>query len=320
MNKLFLFWRILTTLLFICLFQSCILSADEPSPLAFTEEKPGVFVFDTGSLKGSLIGTEKTQGINSLIDTNTNIEIAKSPGLFSFYRLLSVNQRWADDFRYRQKTSQVLSDGSVQTVWEHVPDYPVDLTANFRWINKNTLDLGITFSPKIMMRNVEVFLSNYINNDFKGYVYADKTFMLPGKAAFLPADVGGVNDFLYGTYLAFPRDQRSAQIVYDGRWEKGLHPVHFSVTRFYKHPMFLKKDQASKLCVLIMAKRDDCFSLEMSYNREPEDNISNHSSVYFSLFGEDMEADAVWKTVVRLVVDVDIDEEKALELYREFLQ
>ncbi|MBD3265245.1 hypothetical protein GF373_01125 [bacterium] len=313
------FYLFCTLPFLLCCIACVSIHAQQDASLAFQSAGDGVFTFNTGAYKGVLHGSKKPQGLRSLVDGQSGMEISKLPGLLCFYRLLSVNQRWERDFRERDTAANLLADGALQVTWSPEEDYPIELIATYKWKAKNILDLGITFTPTRMMRDVEVFLSSYFNKKLKGYVYADKTFMLPGKPAFLPADVKGPADFLYGTYLAFPRDPRAAQIIYDGRWEKGLHPVHFSVTRFYKYPLFVKKDPASGTSALLMARPEDCFSLEMSYNREPADNIANHSSVYFSLFGEDLRAGETRHTTIRLVLGNKIEEQEALRFYHEYL-
>jgi hypothetical protein len=315
---------LLKKFIFIAVASLLLLSANQgtpqPNPLSFQSARDGIFTFDTGAYKGELYAAKNPQGLHSLIEKETDMQLAKNPGIFSFYRLLSVNHRWKKDFRERETSAKLLSDGALQIIWKAQPDYPVDLIATFRWVSPKILDLEVAFTPRILMRGGEVFLSSYFNKKLKGYVYADNTFMLPGESDFLPADVTGEHDFLYGTYLAFPRDPRAAQMIYDGRWQKGSHPVHFSVTRFYKLPMLLKKEEESGTGILLMTKPEDCFSLEMSYNRSVPDNIADHSSVYFSLFGEDLRPGQTRRAVIRMVIDTNITREKANRFYDEYLK
>lgn len=290
------------------------------TPVLFQQEEEGVFSFDTGLYKGVLHAGKTPQGLVSLIDKSRNLELAHAPGIFSFYRLLSANHRWHGDFRDRPVTAALQEDGSVLVQWHPQDEFPVAMRARFAWTNASTLDLTLAFTPTIPMRDVEVFLSSYIHPLFKAAVFADPTFMLPGSPGFLPVDVTSETDLLYGTYLAFPRDQRAAQVIYDGRWEKGQHPVHFAVTRFYHVPMALKAESLEGLGLLFMAKRDDCLAVEMPYNREPDDPISAHSSVYFSLFGEDLPVKQERMAHLRLVLDHAVNNGKAMRHYQRFLE
>lgn len=287
--------------------------------LVFTQgEEAGTYKFDTGIVRGIFNGEKNSQGFISLIHNATDKELAHTPGLLSFYRLLSANTRWPTDFRDRNRTAQLTDQGALLIHWPSEEGSPVQVSAIFNWRSPDTLDLGIEMIPSIDLRDGELFLSSYLDLSMKAYVYADATFMEPGQPAFLPGDVRGVDDLLYGAYLAFPRNGAAAQKLYDGRWERGLHPVHWAVTRFYKQPMLLKQD-TDGLGVLIMARPQDCFSVEMSYNREPPDGIAGHSSAYLSLFGEDLHAGEPRRTTVRMKVGEKIDEVKALEWFEEFI-
>ena len=48
------------------------------------------------------------------------------------------------------------------------------------------------------------------------------------------------------------------------------------------------------------------------------DGIANHGSVYMSLLGKDIEAGASERAQVRLVVDRNLSNERAVELYEQY--
>ncbi len=288
--------------------------------LSFTPDGDGFYSFDTGVIKGKLRADDQSQGIPTFVDKEAGIELAygkNNPGIFSYYRLFTTNKRWGDTARGWKKTAEVLEDGSVKITWPPHEDHPFQMTAVYRWISPNTLDLETTVTPEIDMPDFEVFLSSYFNNFFKSYVSLKPKQHNPGENLFVPADV---NPLVIGTYLAFPRDRESAQIINDGRWKYGPHPVHFSTTRYFAYPLCMKKDESHNITLLIMSRPQDCFAIEMPYNMIPPDGIAAHNSIYLSLFGKNFQAGETAKAITRLVAERDITGNQAVSLYQEFIQ
>ncbi len=58
--------------------------------------------------------------------------------------------------------------------------------------------------------------------------------------------------------------------------------------------------------------------MSMSYNMDPPDNIANHGSVYMSLLGKNIEAGASERAHVRLVVERNLSNQLAVELYEQY--
>ena len=287
--------------------------------LAFKATEDGFFLFDTGVVIGKLRADDKSQGIPTLIDIKTGVELAyggNNPGIFSHYRVLSANKRWGDTARAWPKSSKLLRDGAVQIHWPAEPDHPIEMTATYRWKSPDTLDLETIVKPEKDMQCFEVFLSSYFNKNFKSVVYVKPPLHVPGTPAFLSPDV---NPLVAGTYLAFPRDRRAAEIIYDGRWEYGPHPVQFSITRFLASPLCMKQDLKNGITFVIMSRPEDCFAIETPYNMDPPDGVAGHHSMYMSLFGEDIQAGRTAHAYTRLIVGRNISDQRALDSYREYL-
>ena len=280
----------------------------------------GLFAFDTGVVKGELRADDASQGFHRFVDVKSGTALAyghDNPGILSYYRLLSAGERWGEDFRAWPKSAKILPDGAVQIHWLPRDDHPVELTATYRWRLPDTLDLETIIRPEPDVARVEVFLSSYFDKDFRSRVYVQAPRHAPGKPHFMPLDA---NPMIVGTYLAFPRDLRAAQLVYDGRWERGRHPVQFSVTRFLAAPLALKRNIKNGVTVVVMARPEDCFAIEAPYDKEPPDGVAGHCSLYLSLFGQDLKAGQTARAHTRLVVGQDIAEQGALDLYQKFLE
>ncbi len=297
------------------------LSAD----LAFKPAEQGWVSFDTGALRGKLQADAKSQGIPTFIDVSTGTELAHgggNPGILSFYRLLSANKRWGDMARgdmFRQWPQDVktLPDGAAQVHWPSRDDHPVDVTATFRWTTPTTLDLETIAKPGQDMPAFEVLLSSYFNKNSQNGAYVQAPVDAPGKPYFLTPQG---NPLVAGTYLAYPRDLRAAQNIFDTRWEQGSHsPIQWSVTRFLAAPIALSRDVKTGITVVLMARPQDCFAIRMPYNQTPPDRVSAHHSIYLSLFGGDLKAGQTARALLRLTVGRDITDAKAVELYNAFL-
>ncbi|MBI2480537.1 MAG: hypothetical protein HYV60_18495 [Planctomycetia bacterium] len=288
---------------------------EEPRSLSFTAVGDRLFDFDTGVVRGQLRANGKYQGISSLIDVETGKELTRSAGIFSYYRVLSTDRRWGDAARDWPMTATLLPEGAVRIDWPAADDHPFEMTATYRWISPTTLDLETIVRPRQSMPRFEVFLSSYFDLNFKALAYAKPMRPVDGPAEFIMADV---NPLVRGSYLAFPTDQQAAQMFFDRRWapENGLVP--WAVTGVLGAPLALKRDVDSDITFLLMSRPTDCFGLSMSYNMDPPDGIANHGSVYMSLFGTDIAEGESERAHVRLVVERQLSNQRAVELYERY--
>jgi hypothetical protein len=291
----------------------------ESTKLGFEDAGNGYFTFDTGAARGRLRADRAGQGLTEFVDVKTGKDLAHAGGigLLSYYRLLSAGERWGTDFRAWPKSAKRLDDGAVEVTWAAAEDHPVEMTATYHWAAPDALDLDTVIRPTRDLAGAEVFVSSYFNPDTRARVYVQPPRHAEGKTAphFLPFDA---TPYTVGTYLAFPRDLRAAEMLYDGRWERGQNPVQFSVNRFFAAPLVIKHDTASGSTALLMARPEECFSIEGSYDKDPPDGVAGHHSIYFSLLGQNLKAGQSAKARMRLVIGRDLSEERVKELYVEF--
>lgn len=283
--------------------------------LHFHRQDNNLYRFDTGVLRGTMLAGGKVQGIVSLVDCETGIELAHQPGVLSYYRVFANGTRFPDA-RVSPNHAVLGEDGSLKVEWGAECGYPFSLQAIYQWTAPVQLDLETVVTAREPCSGLEVFLSSYFVEGFKGYIYAKETFLENRPACFLAAEVSPLT---LGTYLAFPRDRESVRSVFDGRWELGEHPVQWSITQFYGYPLAMKQDAANKRTFLMMSHPDDCFAVLMSYDKEPPDGIASHRSLYFSLFGGRLEAGATTRARTRLIFTRQITSEEAVQLYQTFL-
>jgi len=289
--------------------------ADGSGSLNFSDAGDRLFDFDTGVVKGRLRANGKYQGISSLVDVKTGRELTRSAGIFSYYRVLSTDQRWGHAARDWPMTAKLLADGSVQIDWPAKEDHPLEITAVYRWKSPTTLDLETVVRPQRSMPRFEMFLSSYFDLGFKAIAYVKPMRPVDAAPEFLMADV---NPLVRGNYLAFPKDRQAGQMFFDRRWapENGL--VSWAVAQVLGAPIAIKRDIRDGITFLLMSRPEDCFALSMSYNMDPPDAVASHSSVYMSLFGRDIQAGASERACVRLVVDRNLSNKRAVELYEQY--
>lgn len=290
--------------------------ADAPN-LKFDPAGEQIFAFDTGVVKGQLRANGECQGLSSFVDVETGKELTRSAGIFSYYRVLSIDRRWGQAARDWPMTGTLLPDGAVQIDWPPAADHPLDIRAVFRWRSPVMLDLLTTVRPQVMMPGFELFLSSYFGMSFKAYAYTQPLRSPEMKPLFVPADV---NPLVQDSYLAFPTSRRAARMFFDDRWAPANGFVPWSVTQMLAAPIGMKRDPSSGLTFLLMSCPEDCFAINMSYNMDPPDGVAGHSSVYMSLFGKDIQAGESAQAHVRLVVERDLSDERAIELYEQYIR
>jgi len=289
--------------------------------LSFHAVGDGVFSFDTGVVNGTFQANDAGQGLTRLIHTKTGVEFVGEgwPGLLGFYRLLAVNRRWGDRGSTWPKRATVLPNGGLQIVWPAHDEHPFELTAMFRWVAPDTLDLVAGVRPREKLERFELFLASYFRAASKGYVYVKKGLhWRKPPASFVPMEM---NPLVAGTFLAFPRDLDAVRLFYDGRWQQEPHPVQFSMLRFLAAPLTLRHNAEHDVTFAMMARPEDCFAIETSYDKEPagDDMIARHRSIYLSLFGQDVAAGQRAQAHCRFVIGQHLSHERAIGLYETFV-
>lgn len=286
--------------------------------LSFTPAERGQFTFDTGTFKGRLTATDKQQGLTSLVDVKTGRELTKGRadiGLFTYYRFLSTDRRFGEMGWLMPKSAERAADGTVRIVWPPQPDTPFELTATYKWVRPDALDVETSLRPERDMPKFEIFLASYFADAFRCKVYLKPGRYAKGEPELAAADVSPLTR---GLYYAFVRDLQAAQIVCDGRWVRGSNPVDWAITRYLAGALAVQEDRAGGVTCAVMARPEDCFSIYVSYNMDPPDGVADHHSAYLGLFGRDLKAGQTARTTTRLVVFSKPTTEQILSEYRAF--
>jgi hypothetical protein len=281
----------------------------KPLNLQFVPGEARSFSFDTGVLKGVLRQEGRSIGLVPVTYTADGTEITGGEGLFNHYRVFTLGKRYGYGARRWPSTAELHADGSVEVLWTPTPERPFELRGTYSWVTPNTIDLVTVVHAEAKLEVFEVFLASYYQPPFiDSQVWASRDPRGDDKAGFVSADQE------LGVWLAFPRDERAADVIGDGRWKLEPHPLAWTMMPNFALPLAIRRDPGSGLTVIVMAQRDDCFGIFTPYGEE------KHYSNYMSFFGHDIEAGESASARSRLVVLPDPTEAETLEIVNEFLK
>jgi hypothetical protein len=277
--------------------------------LRFGQCEDGSFTFDTGALKGVLRQEGKSIGLVPVTHTADGLAIATGEGLFNHYRVFTHGKRYGYGARRWSSTAELHTDGSVEVRWPATPDRPFELRATYRLAAPDAVDLVTVVRAETKLEAFEVFLASYFRPAFTdSRVWASRDPRGELEAGFVSADRE------LGEWLAFPRDERAAKVIDDGRWALEPHPLEWTLMPSFALPLAIRRDPRSGIAVIVMTQHDDCFGIFTPYGEE------KHISNYMSLFGHDIEAGETASAHSRLIVLPDPTQAEILGIAGTFLK
>ena len=280
-----------------------------PDKLAFTAKEDGGYEFDTGILCGGLREAGKGLGLTSAVHIPTGTTLNGAYGLLSYYRVFTTNKRYGTAAWSWPSTSKLLPDGAVQVAWPAADDRPFEMVAVYRFDDDSTLDVETIVKAGEDLNKFEVFLASYFHESFplpKVLVTPDPKIV--GKRTFMTAKKS------FGDWQMFPRNNEVVPIIRDGRWKKEPNPVDWTIMPPMAKPIAMRRGSKTAPTAILMAPPDDCFAIATPYEGE------SHYSVYFSLFGRDIEAGQTARARLRLVVKNITSNREILNLYQKYIE
>ena len=202
----------------------------------------------------------------------------------------------------------MLSGGAVESVWSADAEHPFEMRVVYRWKAPNILDATTSVIAQKDLLGFEVFLASYFDGFAKSLVYVNACPETEGKAAFLEAKRAG------GQWQMFPRDAQAAELVQDGRWQRPPNPVEWKIMPSLAGPLAMRRDAKTGLVGLVMARPADCFAVSTPFSGE------DHRSIYFSLFGRDLNAGQKATARSRLVIARGLSDREAIATYQAYLK
>lgn len=236
------------------------------------------------------------------IPTNTRVTTEDAKGAMpqfglSLFRVLA-RSAYLTELRATQM-SVIPRDDGIELVWEPTIRHQAKISAIFVPKEPNIIDLEINVEGYAHYQDYEILLSNYVAPGFTSGIYIRKDdFHNPEAEKIEPKD----NLVYHGMFNFFPRDERAANILNDGRGQRGRWYWRVACGRLYAYPMnFFSNDTVD---ILMMGRREDVSAVGVTYaGDESTDGVADHRSQYISLFGKDLHPGEGWRTNVRLVID-----------------
>jgi hypothetical protein len=277
--------------------------------LAFAQSKDSGYEFDTGILRGRLREAGKALGLTSAVHVPTGTALNGASGILSYYRVFTTNKRYGHAAWDWPNSSKLLPDGAVQVTWSQADDRPFEMAAVYRFRDSSTLDVETIAKANEDLSKFEVFLASYFHESFP----LPQIFVTPdpktvGKRTFMTAKKS------FGDWQMFPRNYDVLSIIQDGRWQKQPNPVDWKIMSPMAKPIAVRRGSKETPTAILMAPLDDCFAISTPYEGE------GHYSVYFSLFGRDIEAGQTARARLRLVVTKVDSNREILKLYQHYIK
>ena len=283
-------------------------AAAVPDALSFKPtDTAGEFRFNTGTLKGVLRGEGKSLGLLPFTHTPSDTPIVKWPGVFTYYRLFTTNQRYGESARETPSEVTLLPDGALKVQWAATPERPFDLSGIYRWTDAKTLDLETVVTAKEKLPNFEVFLSSYFAEGFQG----SATYAAPAAEGNRPGFL--MSEEEQGKWHVFPRNKAAVDIVQDGRWTIPPSPVDWVVRPCFTAPLIYRVNPEAGIAAVLMAPPEDCFALLTPCQSE------SHRSMYLALFGRTIAAGETAQAHARFVLVENQSETTILDQYHSYL-
>ena len=234
-------------------------------------------------------------------------------GLLNFYRVL-ISGGYLTELRAEKPLVKPEKDG-VTLTWLPTIRRQANVTIRFTFREPNIIDMDMSVETLANYPGFEILLSAYLAPGFVSGAYVAKEEFGP----VVPEQIRITDQpMIHGIWPFFPRDEAGANILTDGRHQKGRWYWRMAVGRRYGMPMaFFNKGDVD---VLLMGRPEDVYAVGATYEGDPEtDDIAAHRSFYLSLFGEDLVAGEGRRTQMRMIIgEFGSDPEEHASLYEAF--
>ncbi len=217
------------------------------------------------------------------------------------YRILS-HDGWHGEAREMPHRFMPGDDG-YEIQWPADIGHPVRLGMVVKASGQGTFDVRLRAEILAPIRSYELFQSWYFSPGYQGGAYvvpmADETPTAPGLLQVCPLDV----DIYREMYISFPRDERAAEMLCDGRWQRGRHFTRFLPCRYYALPLGFYANPANNIGIVMMGQRRDVFSVNLAYHSDnPQSAVGQHNSFYLSLLGRDVQPGETVEADYRMII------------------
>ena len=268
-----------------------------------------VMKFNLSQLSG-VVNFSKSHHFSEVRYTPSNMLISPDGSEMEHVGLLNLTE-----LREEKPLVKAEKDG-VTLTWLPTIRRQANVTIRFTFREPNIIDMDMSVETLINYPGFEILLSAYLAPGFLSGAYVAKEEFGP----VVPEQIRITDQpMIHGVWPFFPRDEAGANLLTDGRHQKGRWYWRMAVGRRYGMPMaFFNKGEVD---VLVMGRPEDVYAVGVTYEGDPEtDNIAAHRSLYLSMFGEDLVAGEGRRTQMRMIIGkFGSDQNKHVSLYEAFL-
>jgi len=283
--------------------------AGPPGVLAFSPAGSNGYTFDTGVVRGKLRADGMSKGLSSVRHVPTGLELDRSLGLCSHYRVFTAGKRYGVAAWEWPSAATLERDGSVMVHWPANSERPFELRARYRWATPNALDVETSVVARGTLEKFESFLACYFAPAFSNsLVYVQEQPHKTEGPGFLSAEK------TLGPWLAFPRDNAATALIRDGRWKLPPNPVDWVVMPEFAKPIGVRSAPTAGLTAVLMAAPDECFAICTPEETDP------HDSLYLSLFGRDLAPGETARARTRLLIGDRLSAADIMAAYENYLR
>ena len=278
-----------------------------------------VMEFNLSQLSG-VVNFSKSHHFSEVRYTPSNMLISpdgsgmEQVGLLNFFRVL-IRGGYLTELREEKPLVKAEKDG-VTLTWAPTIRRQANVTIRFTFREPNIIDMDMSVETMINYPGFEILMSAYMAPGFVSGAYVAKEEFGP----VVPEQIRITDQpMIHGVWPFFPRNEAGANLLTDGRHQKGRWYWRMAVGRRYGMPMaFFNKGEVD---VLVMGRPEDVYAVGVTYEGDAEkDNVAAHRSLYLSLFGEDLAAGEGRRTQMRMIIgEFGSDQNKHISLYEAFL-
>ena len=211
------------------------------------------------------------------------------------------------------------TDDGIVVQFQPTAAHHAQLQVTVSIAEEDSIDCTIDVTSHAYYPDYEVMISAYFAEGLRPAVYIGPG--VRGATTELEWVAPVENPVYRDMYLAFPRDERAASLLSDGRWQRGRHFTRFAGARYYGLPLGVYAHDDSDLDVLLMGRPEDVFAVSMAYHSDnPLDDVGQHRSLYLSLFGRDIYPGQRIRTTCRMQLgEFGNDSAQHVRQYERFL-
>jgi len=262
----------------------------------------------------------KSHHFNNVIYKPTGMKVSPDgermagAGMLNFFRVL-IEGGYLTELRVEEALLEPKDDGIILT-WMPTIRRQARIEVQFTFKKPNIIDMDLRVETLTNYPKFEILLSAYLAPGFESGVYVAKEEFGPT----VPEQIRLVDQpMIHGIWPFFPRDEAGANLLTDGRHQKGRWFWRMAIGRRYAMPLAFFSNNG--VDAILMGRPEDVYAVGATYKGdEQNDNVAGHRSLYLSLFGEDFKAGEGRRTQMRMIIDeFGSEPQKHEELFRSFL-